>query len=128
MQSCLDDLSRGRGAAFGHCLEVHRLTPHQLAHLARALEDDLEQLHERLTHHDEVFGLLIADAAADEIERQRLRRMVKEDLLSIEALNRAISSVDDGGYCVCTVCGRTIPFERLEALPAIQTCVACPDV
>lgn len=128
MQSYLDHPSHGPGAAPGHLAEVDRLTPHHLAHLARILHDDLEQLHERLAHHDEVFGRLVTDASVDGIERQAARRAVEEDLLSIEATNRAIASIDDGSYGICAACGRVIPFERLEALPATRACVACPDI
>ena len=33
--------------------------------------------------------------------------------------------LDRGEYGRCTACGRPIPAERLQALPAVTTCTAC---
>jgi RNA polymerase-binding transcription factor DksA len=41
-------------------------------------------------------------------------------------VEHALSRFDDGTYGSCEVCGRSIPFERLEAIPQARHCVACP--
>ena len=37
----------------------------------------------------------------------------------------ALARLHDGTYGLCGVCGRAIPFERLEAIPEVDRCVGC---
>jgi RNA polymerase-binding transcription factor DksA len=37
-------------------------------------------------------------------------------------VSSALARIDDGTYGTCSVCGKTIEKERLEADPAAQTC------
>ncbi len=127
LQSYLDHPSHGFEEDPDRLVGAVRLTSHQLARLAHALSDDLEHLHQRLAHHEAVLELLVQDPSADATERHRMRQAAEQDLRSIEETNRAVASIDDGTYGTCTGCGRRIPFERLEALPTTQRCVACPE-
>jgi len=43
----------------------------------------------------------------------------------IEALQEALSRVDDGTYGYCESCGVQIDPERLEILPAARLCTEC---
>jgi len=45
----------------------------------------------------------------------------------LREVEQALARVDGGTYGYCTVCGRGIPLERLRALPAAASCVACTD-
>lgn len=127
LQSYLDHPSHGVADTPSTDARESHLTADQLLRLARALHDDLEHLHERLAHHDAAFGLLADDASVDATERHVARRAVDHDRQAIRNVNDAIASIDDGTYGACIACGRAIPFERLEALPATRTCVSCPD-
>jgi hypothetical protein len=42
-----------------------------------------------------------------------------------EAIQAALVKLDAGYYGVCETCERPIPFERLEAIPAVRNCVSC---
>jgi RNA polymerase-binding transcription factor DksA len=44
---------------------------------------------------------------------------------AVEAARAALVKLDAGYYGVCERCEGPIPYERLEALPAVRYCVAC---
>lgn len=103
-----------------------RLTGDQLAVLRAALEESLADQRERLQRSEDLFRALSVDASVDGTERQAARGAADEASAAIERTTGALGSIDDGSYGACRSCGRPIPFERLEALPATRTCVACP--
>ena len=43
----------------------------------------------------------------------------------LREVEHALARVDAGTYGYCTTCGRGIPLERLRAVPAATSCVAC---
>lgn len=43
----------------------------------------------------------------------------------IREINRALEKMDTGSYGGCELCGNSIPFKRLEALPATRFCHKC---
>jgi RNA polymerase-binding transcription factor DksA len=51
-----------------------------------------------------------------------LRARAEHHLAEVDA---ALRRLDEGSYGRCERCGRDIPAERLDALPATRTCVAC---
>jgi RNA polymerase-binding transcription factor DksA len=58
-------------------------------------------------------------------ERARLTALLEQSERSIDALDRALTRVDDGGYGTCRMGGRDIAPERLAARPSADTCIAC---
>jgi hypothetical protein len=42
-----------------------------------------------------------------------------------EAIRAAVVKLDAGYFGICETCEGTIPFERLDALPSVRSCVAC---
>ena len=119
MQSFIDHQSRGDVAA--------SLTTEQLDHLKAELEAFLDEQRARLQRHEELFRALAADSSVDGIEREAARRAAEQAYASIQETNRALEHMNDGTYGSCIGCGRSIPLERLEAVPRTRTCVACPD-
>ena len=64
-----------------------------------------------------------ADEATELFETERdlgLEQDVHGQLREVEA---AMERVEEGSYGVCEVCGRPIPDERLEAMPAARRCL-----
>jgi RNA polymerase-binding transcription factor DksA len=52
--------------------------------------------------------------------------MLLEVVRDVEAAaRRAVTRFEDGTYGRCVNCGHEIAPERLEALPDVDTCVAC---
>ena len=58
-------------------------------------------------------------------ERARLTALLDQSERSIDALDRALVRIDDGGYGACRSCGADIAPERLEARPSADTCIDC---
>lgn len=45
----------------------------------------------------------------------------------MEEAKAALAAIEEGTYGKCSVCGKDIPFERLEALPTALTCIDHAD-
>ncbi|PIQ63750.1 MAG: hypothetical protein COV99_01595 [Bacteroidetes bacterium CG12_big_fil_rev_8_21_14_0_65_60_17] len=43
----------------------------------------------------------------------------------IQAIERALTAIDDGTYGTCVRCGEPIPSGRLEVMPESRVCVPC---
>lgn len=69
-----------------------------------------------------------------EVERMRVEQMAADGLppsaahdhLQMAAtIEVAMAKIDAGTYGLCESCQEPIPFERLEAMPYANACVAC---
>ncbi|MDA8392918.1 MAG: TraR/DksA C4-type zinc finger protein [Actinomycetota bacterium] len=60
-------------------------------------------------------------------ERARVIALLGRARADVTALQAAARRAATGTYGTCVACGRSIPAERLEALPATDRCVACAD-
>lgn len=86
-------------------------------HAKAAQAADHEARASQLTGHTDVDSILereLADAGA-----ARAREGIGE-------IKKALDRLDAGTYGWCEACGAPIPFERLEVIPEVQHCVACP--
>lgn len=95
-------------------------TVERAAALARQVEGLAEQ-QAHTTHDDEhdPEGVTIG------FERAQLQGLLAGAREEVEALDRAAARLADGTYGRCTRCGVAIAPERLDALPAAETCIAC---
>lgn len=95
-------------------------TVERAAALARQVEGLAEQ-QAHTTHDDEhdPEGVTIG------FERAQLQGLLAGAREEIDALDRAATRLADGTYGRCTRCGAVIAPERLDALPAAETCIAC---
>ncbi|KPC98599.1 General stress protein 16O [Geobacillus sp. BCO2] len=103
----------------------------RLLNMKRETEDRLKQNDHfgtiRSHAHDAVGELASydnhpADEATELYEREKdlaLKEHAERELREIE---RALGAIVDGTYGTCCVCGRPIPYERLEALPTALYC------
>lgn len=95
-------------------------TADRIAALAAQVDALAEQ--QALTTHDDEHdpeGVTIGFARAQLLG---LLTGARRDLAAVE---RAEQRIADGTYGRCLRCGHPIPPERLEALPAAETCLAC---
>lgn len=114
-----------------------RLTDEQLRQLRQQLETEKEILLSQLKESGR-FGLatpvreVLSDSSADNHpadEGTEMFERSKDLALSdhferlIARIDRALAAMDQGTYGKCEVCGRDIPFERLEAIPYTPYCV-----
>jgi RNA polymerase-binding protein DksA len=65
----------------------------------------------------------------DEAQKENLARLVykldERGREEIEEIDWAIDKMESGSYGRCELCGKTIPFKRLEVLPATRMCREC---
>ena len=64
-----------------------------------------------------------ADLGTETFEREKDRSILEQVEAELADVERALQRLDDGTYGTCEVCGKTIPDERLEALPAARLCL-----
>lgn len=102
------------------------------------LEQHRDRLQNTITHHDIGGSSLteetgepmptsadnhLADTASETYEREfdeGLEEDAQDQLREVEA---ALERLDAGEYGTCSVCGKTIPIERLEAVPWTTLCI-----
>jgi DnaK suppressor protein len=90
----------------------------------RALEARLADLAEQqaLTAHDDEHD---PEGVTIGVERAQLQGLLDGAQRDLAALDRAAHRLADGTYGHCLTCGDPIAAERLDALPAAETCIAC---
>jgi YteA family regulatory protein len=63
-----------------------------------------------------------ADVGSELFEREKELALYSLDRETLKEIDQALQRIDEGTYGLCTVCGKPIPEERLEALPQAMTC------
>lgn len=88
-----------------------------LAQVAQ-LEDDLRWLETNPEPE-------LVEAGQDETLRRLAARLDDHDRAELTAIDGALARILRGEYGVCRACGKTIPADRLRALPAAECCLPC---
>ena len=102
-----------------------QLTPAQLDRLRAELTEIVADHRRRAEENEDLFEALAADGSIEAGERQSARLAAAQADAIAEEAHRALQAIDDGTYGRCRVCGKPIPFERLEAIPMTDSCVTC---
>ncbi len=96
-----------------------------LANLEQRLHGELDQAVAQLHRLERQYEDVLADPGVLQEDRDATR-MLLEAARDVEAAaQRAVTRFEDGTYGRCVTCGNEIAPERLEALPDVDTCVAC---
>ena len=64
-----------------------------------------------------------ADMGTETFEREKDLSILEQVEAELADVEHAMRRLDDGTYGTCEVCGKVIPDERLEALPATRLCL-----
>lgn len=64
-----------------------------------------------------------ADIGTETFERERDLAVDEHQNNELDQINHALDQIEDGTYGICEVCGKPIPYERLEALPFTTLCI-----
>ena len=64
-----------------------------------------------------------ADMGTETFEREKDLSILEQVEAELADVEHAMRRLDEGTYGMCEVCGRAIPDERLEAMPATRFCV-----
>ena len=97
-----------------------------------------EHLQSTIEHHD-IGGTLLgdeagelsrstadnhlADTASETYERELDEGLEEDAQEQLREVEDALERLENGGYGTCTVCGKEIPEERLEAVPWTKLCI-----
>ena len=65
------------------------------------------------------------EGATIAFEREQVGSLVRQVEEHLRDIDAAVERVGAGTYGTCTVCGRPIPEERLDARPTATKCVGC---
>lgn len=95
-------------------------TAGRIASLARQVDALAEQ--QALTTHDDEHD---PEGVTIGFERAQLQGLLAGARRDLDALDRASARLEAGTYGRCVFCGKPVPDARLEALPAVETCLAC---
>jgi DnaK suppressor protein len=91
---------------------------------AQMLKNVQQELQEgRDQNKDE--GMDTYDLASDARDREISHILTDRDRGKLEAIDEALSRVDDNTYGLCEDCGAEIAEGRLQALPFTRLCVTC---
>ncbi len=66
-----------------------------------------------------------ADTSQVTAERGETEVLARELREALEDVQRALHKLDEGTYGTCERCHQPISPARLEAMPAVTTCIAC---
>ena len=91
---------------------------------AQMLKNVQQELQEgRDQNKDE--GMDTYDLASDARDREISHILTDRDRGKLEAIDEALSRIDDNSYGLCEDCGAEIAEGRLEAMPFTRLCVTC---
>ncbi len=74
---------------------------------------------------EDIYPKDLADIAGEDIDRRILEALGSQDINRLQAIEAALSRIENGHYGLCMRCGKKIPRERLEAIPYAILCVEC---
>lgn len=68
-----------------------------------------------------------SEQAHEREDEEVMERLEQEALQEMEAIDHAVTRIENGTYGVCTVCGQDIGEKRLKVLPYASLCISCAD-
>jgi RNA polymerase-binding protein DksA len=86
-------------------------------------KEEISQMREQVEEAKEqsgdntAYGVHMADAGTDAMEREKLHLMIARQQKYIGYLERALERIENETYGICRVTGKPIAKERLEAVP-----------
>jgi DnaK suppressor protein len=69
----------------------------------------------------------VLDEASVNIQTSKEIRFRNREIFYVKKINQAIDRVKKGTYGLCDECGGNISFERLNARPTAEMCIACKE-
>ena len=64
-----------------------------------------------------------ADVGSETFEREKDISILEQVEAELDDVEHALRRLDEGSYGICEACGKPIPEERLQALPATRFCL-----
>ncbi len=67
----------------------------------------------------------LGDIAADDIMCRKMEALNQHETNRLRSIESALARLKNGRYGICLSCGKTIPLDRLRAIPYAVLCVGC---
>ena len=67
----------------------------------------------------------LADIASDDIDRKMIEVLGSQELRRLKLIDSALTRIKQGKYGLCIKCSKSIPQNRLEAIPYALMCIEC---
>jgi RNA polymerase-binding protein DksA len=93
-------------------LQRRKEAKEEIAQMREQVEEAKEQ-----SGDNTAYGVHMADAGTDAMEREKLHLMIARQQKYIGYLERALERIENKTYGICRVTGEPIAKERLEAVP-----------
>ena len=69
----------------------------------------------------------LADQATGNNEVHIQLKLKQTDTKILQAIEEALSRIEEGGYGVCRDCGEPVAEARLDAIPWTRVCITCKE-
>ncbi len=115
----------------------------KLNHIEQRLLEEREQVLKELGFFDEnyhettrtasgdlsAYSFHMADQGTDAMEREKAFLFASKEGRQLYRIDDALRRLyrEPTGFDRCILCGETIAWERLEALPYVTQCIACQE-
>jgi DnaK suppressor protein len=115
------DTANARDESLTSALVAERV---RASDLVRVLGEELDDIVGSVDHanNDDEHD---PDGATNGYERAKATALLESARERVDQLDAAIARLDAGTYGLCASCGSAIGDERLEALPATESCIGC---
>ena len=117
----LDKFLEGQRAAL---LEERATYTHQ----AESLQAEADLLAAEREPGDVQFDEESGEGDTLAVERERDLALSAQARAAVDEIDAALAKIADGRYGICEQCGKTIPKERLRAIPYAALCVQCKSM
>jgi RNA polymerase-binding transcription factor DksA len=117
----LDKFLEGQRAAL---LEERATYTHQ----AESLQAEADLLAAEREPGDVQFDEESGEGDTLAVERERDLALSAQARAAVDEIDTALAKITDGSYGTCEQCGKSIPKERLRALPYATLCVQCKSM
>ncbi|MCI0401269.1 MAG: TraR/DksA C4-type zinc finger protein [Gammaproteobacteria bacterium] len=89
------------------------------------LEQRLSNIKDEVRHTHKPLEQDFAEQAVERENDEVLDALGEAARIELAEIRKALARIDRDEYGICTVCGKTIPKERLQVLPYSDRCVSC---
>ena len=65
------------------------------------------------------------DISYNPVDQSSIIYLMQREEKYLQQIENALSTINDGTYGTCKICGKEIGFERLVAVPTTSFCISC---
>jgi RNA polymerase-binding protein DksA len=85
----------------------------------------LERTHKHIYQKEEPVSANFNEQIKETENDLLVRALEEEGTEELKLITKALQRLDDGDYFDCSVCGKEIGEQRLQAIPYTDQCISC---